>query len=185
MLEKLRDSFRQWRESVDSLENDLEAKKQRLAYLEEAPLPATELAESVIDTLLQHGDAAFHGNLDHKLQPAINAPLADPKATQWKPSLFTRLTRPGDIDPFALFWLLREPLSQAIREEIVNWPDYPEAGPPRAKREAEMVRLQREIDDLTAAIVAQREEARQAGIELGAIGNRKTGPDGKPLKVKT
>lgn len=172
MLSKIRESLLKWRDDVDALEVELEAKLQRLEFLQEAPLPAEELAEAVIDVMLSHARKSFYSHLDLKLHPAVTNPLADPEATSWLPALITSFGRPNEVSPWSLLWVLREPITQALREEIINWDAMPEAGPPRIKREAEIPKLEKRIKKLRADIESEREAARQAGVELGQIHNR-------------
>lgn len=172
MFNTLRPKFLEWRQGLDTMEEQLETKRQRLCYLQEAPLPAAELADMVIEIMTRRGDAEFHNHLDIALAPAITHPMRDAAETTWFPGLLGFFQTPDKVQASTLFYLLREPLAKALRRELVAWPDYPESGPPRAEREAEIPRLEKEIESLITKIEAERSAAEAAGLELAQVNRR-------------
>lgn len=79
MLNKIREALGVWRTELNKLERELEKKLQRLAFLQEAPLPAAELADIVCDRMIGMGDFYFHLRLEKKLGALLRKPL-----TEWR-----------------------------------------------------------------------------------------------------
>ena len=175
MLEKLRESVLKWRQEVDKLEATLEAKLQRLEYLQTSPLPADEVADVVVNAMLAHGKRDFHNHLDRKLDHAVRHPLADAES-QWRPDLLSKLGQPTEANVFSLVWILRDRVAEALRREIVESECLPEGGPPKAERLTEIPKLERDIQKLRQRIETERTAAKDAGVDLAQIHARPPTP---------
>lgn len=172
MLNKIRDALGIWRTELDKLESSLEQKLQRLSFLQEAPLPPAEIADSVIAVMLRHAESSFHNCLDIKLRNAICKPLEDVDETSWRPALLSRFNDPQSADPWALLWVLRSTITETIRSEIIAWDGMPESGPPKAERVVEIAALESDIARLRERIEVERQAARDAGLDLASIHTR-------------
>ena len=169
MLKKIQEALGVWRTELDKLESQLEKKLQRLAFLQESPLPVAEVAQHVVDVMLKHAEQDFRQHLDIRLRPAIDNPLRDADDTNWRPDLLCKLGQPHEASAWCLLWLLREPVAAAIRTEIVNWDEYPTAGPPLAERQTEIAALEQAIPILREQIESSRQEAAAVGVDVGGL----------------
>lgn len=184
MFDKLTELLTSWRSELNQLERDLEGKLQRLEFLQESPLPWSEVADNIIATMARHGEVEFNRNLEQKIAHAVNNPLTNPDdSSAWKPGLITKITRAGDVDPWALFHLLEEPISHAIRAKIEGQTPLPNTGPPRAVRDKELPKLERSIADLRERIQSHRDAAKGAGLDIGELHNRSPVP-ARPRDLK-
>ena len=95
-----------------------------------------------------------------------------PVEPTWKPGIMGNITNPNNIDPFCLFYLLREPLTRAITAEIEAFDGFPKAGPPRAEREAEILALEQDIQRLRERVAEERQAAQVIGLDVAGLHQR-------------
>ena len=208
MFEKIKELVQSTTREVKKLERELDKKLQRLAFLQESPLPPEELADQLIDRMIGIGEHEFQRGLRTKLQGYMQKPLVDLRTRDkleraksqaqkdWQDedirearlkaggSFFSQVNsrftdnkgQPnflgldgGGVNLPVIMWLLREPLEIAIREAIINLPDYPEPGPPQADRLKEIPKLEKEIEKLRQSLNDAYEGAKSVGIDVNDV----------------
>jgi hypothetical protein len=143
----------------DELAAGIEERKRRREDLQALPLPR----DDVLELLAEYAAACRrrHGaELRRNLQDALPRVMAMPEHSIGLISL----TR-GDLSEGTLLALFGPAVLDVLRAEIETW-DWPEAGPSRAERRAEIERLDGEIDELERQLDELRREALLAGVRL-------------------
>lgn len=187
MIEKLTAKFRsifaELTSEVAKREKQRKTLAERRDFLKTAPLPPSEIADQVVSLMLRQAKFEFHRHLDAKLAPAVRNPNLDIEAATWRPALLGHVSTPNTVVPGCLVWLLREPLSEAIREAVIDHCSSLECGPPAAEREKEVAELDSDIAKIDGELAALKQHARASGVDLQGAGHETV--EEKRLRSKT
>ncbi len=169
-VKKLIEAVRETIGAAKSLGEVIAAKKQEVRQLEDAPMPREDVIDAVCADVDRMADAGRE-NMMSMMQGAFSryahigrTPLLEMSGTLgWESN---------KVFPQNIYFLFREPIKRAIRDEIMaaSWPT--EVGPRRRDRGAMIAKLKQEIADLELQQRDLQQEAKEAGVDLAATTER-------------
>ena len=147
------------RSEKSRLKNALETKLRRREDLHSMPLPKSDFINMVTEKLDSNQDP-ISAMLRQQLGSWIEQPLENPVY-----SAFLPLSWPNGsgITGEMLHYLLREDIKEAMAKAIDKWSWPVDCGPTRAERKLELVKLDKEIEELNAQLQELEEVLPAAG----------------------
>jgi len=163
---KLKASIADIKAQAQTLCDDIKKKRQARDALNTLPLPQADFIDAACEDIDRRAD-----KWTEQLQQSTKHLRASYSETVTLPVLETNggYHKDAFVFPTNLYGIFREPIKQAIRKEIASW-DWPkEVGPSRAKRQAEIQKLDREIASLEKQAADLQAQASAAGISIQGI----------------